>query len=286
MKSYIITNPSGAVKDKLTQADIEWQEWEDNDILIALEAKQIAHLLGAVSYQTSNTEWEEIYTITFVFPTQKPAKTPVEPVAINPKHRVSRENYIKLTGARLEEVLKVSRNAFEKSLAALWPAIGAYLEKARIAQAHKLKENPQAMHQHFKEEYRRLMSLPQVKAVRYIQGQLLVYTNTLIATGGNTSTYHQLGEFLIVLTPEDKEGKFLHCYNLTRQVNAAYEGMHAPYVYPSGRPCPSEVLESLVELVALMEYATTTELFLQFLENVQDDTMGDYLPLWPELQPE
>jgi hypothetical protein len=40
-------------------------------------------------------------------------------------------------------------------------------------------------------------------------------------------------------------------------------------------------LESLLELVAQMEYATVIEVVLQFLETAGDDAMGKYLLSWP-----
>lgn len=285
MKSFIITNPNRVLQEKLQQAGMEWQEWEGTSILITQEAKQIAQALGAVTYQTSESEWEDIFTLSFVFPTAQTVKVAPTETSVAPKHRASRENYIKLTQNRLEEVLKVSRNAFEKSEAALWPAIANYLEKARIIHAARL-EDDRALLEHFKEEYRRILALPQVVSARYHQGKTLIYTNDLIATGGNNSTYHKLGKFFIVINPYAEDGKFITCHNLWGQVNAARANMQAPYVNENGLPCPSEILESLVELVGLMEYATTLELFFQFLENVQDDTPGDYLPLWPEVQPQ
>ena len=291
MTSYILTNAEAHL-NKLNAAGIEWHNWDEKSVLISADAKQVEAALGAIGHQVEASEWEDIFLITFTYPrpqaaaaSKKAEAPPTRPVSkIRPGSEQSRANYIKLTQARLNETVQAARKAFEKKRSELSSAQNQYVRAASINTARS-QSGDEALLKRFSDEYGKLMALPQIEAVRFNAGEILVYTKTLQAVSTFADGVYNLGKFLIIIAPEPPaEGSYLYCYNLSRRVHGARENMNAPYVYDDGRLCPDDILEPLAELVGQMEYATAVELLLQFLESAGDDPLGSYVLRWPQVK--
>jgi hypothetical protein len=285
MAAYIIRNPSTSTLDKLYQAGIDWLNWEPTAILLNEDIKLIGRILEASSFEAKPTEWEELFEVTFTFPHKAEVKPPQQslPYSSDSPLGRSRANYIKLAEVRYKEITKAAQASFDACQKNLAKSLASYLQSASLTQVHYKKPEIDQLLLRFKEQYRQLLSIPQVEAVRFHPGQIFVYTRSLKATGTFCNSVHELGKFLIVISPDDPSGNFIACFNLAGQLSAGRGEMQAPYVYGDGRICPSEILESLLEMVAQMEYATAIEVVLQFLETASDDAMGKYLLRWPQV---
>ncbi|MBP9091245.1 hypothetical protein KBI23_09460 [bacterium] len=284
MPAYIVRNPSSITLDKLYQAGIDWLNWEPGAILLNEDIKLLGRILEASTFEAKPTEWEDLFEVTFTFPSKQDLKPPQQslPYSSDSPLGRSRANYIKLAEVRYKEITKAAQASFDATQANLGESLASYLQSASLTQIHLKKPDIDQLMLRFKEQYRQLLSIPQVEAVRFHPGQIFVYTRSLQATGSFCHGAHELGKFLIVINPADPSGNFIACFNLAGQLSAARGEMHAPYVYGDGRICPNEILESLLELVAQMEYATAIEVVLQFLETAGDDAMGRYLLRWPQ----
>ena len=285
MAGYIIKDPSIQTLDKLNQAGIDWLEWESPAILVNEDITLIGRIIGASNFETKNTEWEDIFVVTFTFllPVEVKSSPRNLPYSADSAHGRSRANYIKLAELRYKDVAKVAQANFDAAQKSLAYSLAAYLRSVSLVQVHNEKADLDKLLLRFREQYRQLLAIPQVEAVRFCPGQLLIYTKPLQATGSFSDRMHKLGKFLIVINISEPSGNFFACYNLAGAVSAGRGEMQAPYVYSDGRICPDEILESLVELVAQMEYATAIEVVLQFLETAHDDAMGKYLLHWPHV---
>ncbi|MBP6745724.1 hypothetical protein KA344_10855 [bacterium] len=283
MAAYIIRNPSPSTLDKLYQAGIDWLNWEPAAILLNEDIKLLGRILEASTFETKATEWEDLFEVTFTFPPKAEVKPPQQslPYSSDSPLGRSRANYIKLAEVRYKEITKAAQASFDACQKKLGESVVGYLHSASLTQVHYKKPDIDQLLLRFKEQYRQLLSIPQVEAVRFHPGQIFVYTGLLRATGSFCNSVHELGKFLIVISPDDPGGNFVACFNLSRQISPGRDKMNAPYVYGDGRICPNEILESLLELVAQMEYATVIEVVLQFLETAGDDAMGKYLLSWP-----
>ncbi len=283
MAGYIIKDPSIQILDKLNQAGIDWFEWESPAILVNEDITLIGRIIGASNFETKTTQWEDVFEASFTFPVKEEVTVsrPSLPYSADSALGRSRANYIKLAEVRYKDVAKAAQSSFDVAQKSLATALVAYLHGAGLTQVHYEKPDIDKLLLRFKEQYRALLAIPQVEAVRFYPGQLLIYTRALQATGSFSNSVHELGKFLIVINISEPTGNFLACNNLAGAVSAGRGEMQAPYVYGDGRICPDEILESLIELVAQMDYATAVEVVLQFLETAHDDAMGKYLLRWP-----
>ena len=195
--------------------------------------------------------------------------------------RSSRDNYIKLTRARLNEVVEAARKALERQRTELQKVQSQYVRSARWHFAREQKGNKEALLEQFKEQYKRLIDMPQIRAVRWNAGEIQIYTTNLRAVSSASQEAFELGKFLIVINGDDSNGVFISCFNQSGTTKTARGNMQAPYVYGDGKLAPHDLLEPMAELVGQMEYATAVELLLQYLENADDDYLGNMVMHWP-----
>lgn len=294
MNSYIITEADLRSIDLLNRAGIEWMEWENDSIMICAQPESITQALGAISYETAPSNWEDIFNIKFTFPAPQiaglsQATGKAGGRYMDPALAKSRELYIEHAKVRHKEIIKDARRMFDQHEAAMLKAQEQFMRAARCQFAHE--QNEETLKNRFIEEYKRLTALPEIKAVRWNAGEIQIYTNPLHAVHLPSGAGYALGSFLIIIKGEgagegaDKEkgNTFLTCLNQTRTVKTPLGKMHAPYVLDNGQPAPHDLLLPIAELIGQMEYATAIELLLQLLTNAADDHLGNLIVHWPQI---
>lgn len=109
-------------------------------------------------------------------------------------------------------------------------------------------------------------------------------TDTIHVTDPRTEREHELGCYRIEIS--SKHDQEVRIFNTTRQAKAYNDSkMHAPHVFPDGRPCLGELVESLPEAQARHDYATIANLCILFLQNVNtDDAAGRHVHKWPRVE--
>lgn len=288
MNSYILEDVDVQVLEVLSGAGIDYYNWAEDSVIVTAEPDELAHALHLKSVTPEPTEWEGIFRIAEIKVGEKVTEPPLripEPVRgpiSNSRLDASRENYIKLARKRMEALVQQAIKSFEQTYKQLLSAQKACLVDIQCAQAAKYREG--ASFEMLKEQYKALAATPQVEAVRFTHGRILIFTSTLTATVPGTRDVRELGKFLItIFIGLDAGAQSISCENLTRRVKAARSGMHAPYVYRDGELCPAEILESIYQLLSEGELPTAIELLLQHLQTCEDDYLGRHIQAWPRL---
>lgn len=286
MNSYILEGVDVQVLEVLSSAGIDYYNWGEDSVIVTAEPDELAKALHLQSVTPEATEWQGVFRIAEI---RVGEKTTVPPVRIpeptkgpftNSRMDASRENYIKLARKRMEALVQQTIKSFEQTFKQFLSAQKACLVDIQSAQAARYKEG--ASFEMFKEQYKALAATPQVEAVRFTHGRILVFTANLTATVPGTNDMRELGKFLItIFIGSDAGAQSISCENLTRRVKGARSGMHAPYVYRDGELCPAEILESIYQLISEGELSTAIELLLQHLQTCEDDYLGRHIQAWP-----
>lgn len=129
-------------------------------------------------------------------------------------------------------------------------------------------------------EFERLVSMPAVRRVDWRADTLTVDVTELYAIDPRSGHEHEIGAFRFVIASGSSE---VRMYNLTRQVKAFNNNlMHAPHVFPNGRPCLGNMAGVIPALVSNYEWAPAISLCISFVEAVNvDDAAGKYIDKWP-----
>jgi len=128
---------------------------------------------------------------------------------------------------------------------------------------------------------RDLYSQKHVRGVRIVKDGVHIITDTVYVIDPRTKLNHEVGAFRIeVPTDVNKEILML---NTTQQITGYNSrGMHAPHVFPDGKPCLGDLVESLPQIRAAHNYSAIAALCILYLENVNvDDAAGKYVNRWP-----
>jgi len=130
---------------------------------------------------------------------------------------------------------------------------------------------------------RNLYSLSHVINVEIKSKALHIHTDKIYVEDPRTKRTHELGCFRIEV--DSGNNRNVKIYNSTRQIRAYERGMQAPHVFPDGRPCLGDLIQSLPEAQAKHDYSTIALLCILFLEHVNvADPAGKYVHYWPRVE--
>lgn len=199
-------------------------------------------------------------------------------------HKRYRDLYIAACSSRVSElvtqnrqVLSTERSQIERLQQDLIRELRAItIEEGRAAGAGLLNKDA------FAREFDAIFEVPKVKDVSVQDGIISVYTETLFADDPRSRKRHELGEYVIQFLT-DGQADCVRWFNLTRRVNAGRSDQHAPQVFTSGRSSLHAIKDSIVDLVAELQFAVATQLAIDFIEQVDvDEPDGAMLDKWPE----
>ena len=287
--SYILLEIDDGQRKLLTDSGVLFSDWGTG---IFLEESQLEFVLGvldALVAEEKAGEFEDNKVISLRYGRSAAKRTKkaaskskrgnAPKPAVDSKIELARQAYIKAANWKLVEALEQAREGLKTRMAAL-PPVQEKFFKAIRQQFLSANTSPEQLQQRYQSEYERLVANPQVKAVRSVQGAILVYTDLLHATDISDGSRHIIGEFLIEIHVDNGSAP-LRISNRTRVVDGKFKKMHAPYIDESGTPLLNDMQETWVDLIAQLELATTVELIIQFIENVNDDEPGSYIDCWP-----
>jgi len=131
----------------------------------------------------------------------------------------------------------------------------------------------------FLAEFDALCRSPHVQKVAIRNNIISVYTDTLYCVDPRSNKEHELGKFRINVNLNTGE---LTMFNTTRLVHGMEQKMHAPHVFPSGKPCLGEHATNLHQLLAAFEVNLLVQTSVIFLTSVNvDDPAGRHIDKWP-----
>lgn len=287
MNSFILINADQFTLDTLAEAGIDYYSWDENSIIVTESQERLSEALGLKGLNTAASEWDGFYLVDLNEQICATHSTSAQPTGsmqgkyANTQLGLARENYIKLARTRMDQWLAQTLQAFEKTNSKLLALSCAFFKKAQLAQAKTFTAAGADGLKSLTEQYEALMAVDKVESVRFSNGRILIFTGLLTATAPNVKGRRELGRFLITIDTTGTLDAPITCHNLTRRIKAWRSGMHAPQVFADGKLCPSEILESIYQLIAEQELPTAVELLLQHLQVCQNDAIGEQLKAWP-----
>ena len=132
---------------------------------------------------------------------------------------------------------------------------------------------------------RDLYALNHVVNVQIQDRGLHVHTDEIFCEDSRTNRKHEIGTFRIEI--DSGNNRNVKIFNTKRQIRAYDRGMNAPHVFPDGRPCLGDLVQSLPEAQAKHDYSTIALLCILFLEHCNvNDPAGKYIHHWPRVEKE
>ncbi len=137
-------------------------------------------------------------------------------------------------------------------------------------------------------QYQTLMHIPKVQSVAVGKnGSIRFWTDVLTAYDKRSGKTHEIGEFLIELTPKEREPeRRVKWTNQTRVVHIGDRVMYAPHVHSSGYPCWGSFRDSLPQAVGQYRISDAIIMAIAMVERVNvADRYGACITAWPEWNP-
>lgn len=167
-----------------------------------------------------------------------------------------------------------------------------YLQKELIALSRKISRNQQLLivyeqntgsHEadKFIASLDKLKNMDKVKRA-YADTRVNIETEMLYCEDPRTGILHEIGEFVISISPMGDSDNIVKWTNLTHSISAYESGMQAPHVFARGNACFGNIGENLINLVAELELEFAFQIAIQFIESVNtDDSAGRHIDKWP-----
>ncbi len=307
MKHYFLTGLNDKQKVQLADSLVVFSDMVIGDkpgLLFDETNKDFAlQVLGFVEKKQSATVYDGIVQVKYgpaeaaatdgdkpaVAPSKKTDVVKSSRPELDEEHKRYRELYIAACSSRVSElvvqnrqVLSTERSQIERLQQDLIRELRAIrIEEGRASGAGLIDKDA------FAREFDAIFEVPKVKEVRVEDGIISVYTETLFADDPRSRKRHELGDYVIKFFT-DGQADCVRWYNLTRRVNAGRSDQHAPQVFTSGRGSLHAIKDSIIDLVAELQFAVATQLAIDFIEQVDvDEPDGAMLDRWPlEKQPE
>lgn len=307
MKHYFLTGLNDKQKVQLADSLVVFSDMvigERAGLLFDEANKDFAlQVLGFVEKKQSATVYDGIVQVKYgpaeaaatdgdkpaVAPSKKTDVVKSSRPELDDEHKRYRELYIAACSSRVSElvvqnrqVLSTERSQIERLQQDLIRELRAIrIEEGRASGAGLIDKDA------FAREFDAIFEVPKVKEVRVEDGIISVYTETLFADDPRSRKRHELGDYVIKFYT-DGQSDCVRWYNLTRRVNAGRSEQHAPQVFTSGRGSLHAIKDSIIDLVAELQFAVATQLAIDFIEQVDvDEPDGAMLDRWPlEKQPE
>lgn len=199
-------------------------------------------------------------------------------------HQRYRDLYIAACSARVSELVLENRKALVNQrleIENLQRELIRELRAVRLAEA-RLAGGGITDREVFAQEFDAIFEVPKVKGVRVEDGVISVHTDVLFTTDPHTGRRHELGEFLIQFLT-DGQSDCIRWFNITRRVNASRDEQQAPNVFKSGRSSLHAIKDSLIDLVAELQFAVATQLAIDFIEQVDgEEPESTMIDRWPD----
>lgn len=275
MKSYILPLLSRSDKDLLRKYGIRFHDWVDGILLDTTQLEVALQVLNLTIIKEDATGYEGIVQLSV-------RKLTGDTRAADPL-QTARNSYIQMCSIREAR----ARSAALAELAVLKHQLTAaqdeFAHRSRHAFVSALKGDDDRQSK-FSEQFESLLAVNKVESVRVCRGSIFAYTSSLCAVCPETGASHQLGRFLIEINTSGTAGG-VRWYNLTGTVSVSsdLESLHAPRVNPDGSAFANETSETLLELIAMFEFATALELAIQFVETACPDERRAFVKQWPEI---
>lgn len=290
MKSFILRGTDAMLKQRLGEAGVYFYDFSADAIVIEEDLLPGAlRALEATVAEEKESEYEGLYEISLQY-TKKPAAAPrKKPAAatasaaptMDPARAAARQRYIEACSVRLKDAVQSAEQNYHKQRKALPPLQSKFFTLCRQNHVAGDKATDEERRQRFAAEFQRLKETSKVRDIRVTNGALLIYTNMLCAAEPDGGPEHEIGRFIILVRLDGQGNDPVRWFNQTRRVNAMRSNMNAPYVMEDGSPCLSEILETLIQLIAQFELATVADLAIQFVETINDDEPGRHIDKWP-----
>lgn len=300
MKHYFLTGLNDKQKVQLADSLVVFSDMvigEKNGLLFDETNKDFAlQVLGFVEKKQAATIYDGIVEVKYgpaeaaavsedkSGPSKKSDVVKAKRPELDEEHKRYRDLYIAACSSRVSElvvqnrqVLSTERSQIERLQQDLIRELRAIrIEEGRASGAGLVDKDAAAR------EFDAIFEVPKVKDVSVEDGIISVYTETLFAYDPRSRKRHELGNFVIQFLT-DGQSDCVRWYNLTRRVNAGRSDQHAPHVFTSGRASLHAIKDSLVDLVAELQFAVATQLAIDFIEQVDvDEPDGAMLDKWPE----
>lgn len=300
MKHYFLTGLNDKQKVQLTDSLVVYSDMVigDRSGLLFDEANKESALqvLNMVEKKQAATIYDGIIEVVYAAaeaaahdnsPAGPSRKTDVVKAArpeLDEEHKRYRALYIDACSTRINElvvqnrqVISTERSQIERLQRELVLELRAIrLEEGRASGAPLVDEAG------FAQEFDAIFAVPKVKDVQVEDGVISVFTETLFAYDSRSRKNHELGEYVIQFFT-DGQSDCVRWYNKSRRVDGGRSQQQAPHVFASGRSSLHAIKESLVDLVAELQFAVATQLALDFIEQVDvDEPDGAMLDKWPE----
>lgn len=202
---------------------------------------------------------------------------------LDAEHQKYRDLYIAACSSRVSELVVQNRQvlATERSqIERLQQELVRELRAIRIEEG-RAHGAPLIDRDAYAREFDAIFDVPKVKDVSVEDGVISVYTDTFFAYDNRSRKNHELGAYVIQFLT-DGQADCVRWFNLTRRVNAGRSDQHAPHVFTSGRSCLHAIKDSIIDLVAELQFAVATQLAIDFIEQVDvDEPDGAHLDKWP-----
>lgn len=289
MKSCILKRIDEVQRRKLSEHGVIFYDWNQDIVVGQDQMALVLELLDAQAEET-NTDFQDMVEVVLknravkVAKVKEPIKDSAAPAvkSRDPATDRARAAYIKASKQRLKSQLDSAQSNLDE-LQQRMPNLGAkYAELSRKDFLAATSADLDVRRTLSAQEYRRLRAVPEVAAVRVINGSILIHTTGLIAADSDGEA-RDIGSFLIVIDTGSSASP-IRWHNQTRQVDAWKSSMQAPYVLQDGSPIATDMQETFIQLIAQLEFCVVAELAIQFIQTVNGDEAGKYLNCWPAVQ--
>ncbi len=275
MKSYILPLLGRSDRELLRKYGIRYHDWVEGIMLEQTQLEVALQVLNLTTVKEDATEYEGVVRLT--------VKKLTSDTRVTDALQTTRNSYIQICSNREAHARSAALAELAVLKHQLTDAQDAFALQSRNDFIRSLKSD-EDLRSKFAEQFERLLALDKVESVRVSRGNIFAYTNTLCAVCPETGASHQLGRFLIQLNTSGTAGG-VRWFNLagTVSVSSNLESLHAPRVNPDGSAFANETSETLLELIAMFEFATALELAIQFVETACTDERRAFIKQWPEI---
>lgn len=301
MKHYFLTGLNDKQKVQLADSLVVFSDMvigDQNGLLFDEANKNFAlQVLGFVEKKQAATVYDGIIQVVYgpaetaategdkstAGPSKKTDVVKAKRPELDAEHQKYRELYIAACSSRVSELVVQNRQVLstERSqIERLQHELVRELRAIRIEEG-RAHGAPLIDRETYAREFDAIFDVPKVKDVSVEDGIISVYTETLFAYDNRSRKNHELGAYVIQFFT-DGQADCVRWYNQTRRVNAGRSDQHAPHVFTSGRSIVHAIKDSIVDLVAELQFAVATQLAIDFIEQVDvDEPDGAYLDRWP-----
>ena len=185
---------------------------------------------------------------------------------LDAEHQKYRELYIAACSTRVNELIVQNRQTILTQRQSIEDTQRDLIRELRALRLDESRSSGAGIidREAFLREFDNLTEVPKVKDIQVEDGTISVFTEMLFIDDPVMGKRHELGEYMIQFLT-DGQADCVRWYNLTRRVNAGRDAQQAPQVFKSGRSSLHIIKDSLVDLIAEMQFAVACQLAIDFI---------------------